>query len=70
MEVSRKRSQENAPKLKQKRIRQKEQQDYRKKNKCGDIEKWDQTDSPKIPDRGEASETPASLRGRRERDAG
>ena len=36
----------------------------RQKNKRGDIEKWDQTDSPEIPDRGETSEIPpASLRG-------
>ena len=29
------------------------------------IEKWDQTDSPEIPDRGKTSEIPpASLRGR------
>ena len=35
-------------------IRQKERQDYRQKNKRGesDIEKWYQTDSPKISDRG------------------
>ena len=25
---------------------------------CGDIEKWDQTDSPEIPDRSETSENP------------
>ena len=30
----------------------------RQKNKRGDIDKWDQTDSPDIPDRGETSETP------------
>ena len=30
----------------------------RKKNKRGDIEKWDQTDSLEIPDRGETSEIP------------
>ena len=27
-------------------------------NKRGDIEKWDQIESPEIPDRGEASEIP------------
>ena len=27
----------------------------------GDIEKWDQTDSPQIPDKGETSELPASF---------
>ena len=42
---------------KQKRMRQKERQDYRQKNKR-DIEKWDQTDSPEIADRGETSEIP------------
>ena len=30
----------------------------RQKNKRGDIEKWDQTGSPEIPDRGETSEIP------------
>ena len=39
---------------KPKRIRQKELQDYRQKNKR-DIEKSDQTESPEIPDRGETS---------------
>ena len=34
----------------------------RQKNKRGDLEKWDQTDSPEIPDRGETSESSASLR--------
>ena len=29
----------------------------RQKNKRGDIEKWDHTESPEIPDRGETSET-------------
>ena len=28
------------------------------KYKRGDVEKWDQTDSPEIADRGETSETP------------
>ena len=39
---------------KQNRIRQKEQKDYRQKNKRGDIhlDKWDQTESTDIPDRG------------------
>ena len=32
----------------------------RQKNKRGDIEKWYQTDSPEIPDRGETSEIPRS----------
>ena len=33
----------------------------RQKNKRGDnMEKWDQTDSPEIPDRGETSESLAS----------
>ena len=27
----------------------------RPKNKRGDIEQWDQTDNPEIPDRGETS---------------
>ena len=27
----------------------------------GDLEKWDQTDSPEIPDREETSESPAFL---------
>ena len=39
----------------QKGIRQKEQQDYWQNNKRGDIEKWDQTGSPEILDRGETS---------------
>ena len=47
---------------KQKWIRQKERQDYRQKNKRGDhiyiIEKWDQTDSPDIPDRGDTHQKP------------
>ena len=30
----------------------------RQKNKTGDIEQWNQTDSPEIPDRGETSEIP------------
>ena len=30
----------------------------KQKNKGGDIEKWDQTESPEIPDMGETSETP------------
>ena len=30
----------------------------RQKNKRGDIQQWDQTDSPEIPDRGKISETP------------
>ena len=42
---------------KQKRIRQKSDR-TRQKNKRGDIEKWDQTGSPELPDRGETSETP------------
>ena len=37
----------------------------RQKNKRGDIEKWDQTDSPEIPDRGRHQKSPASLRGYR-----
>ena len=43
---------------KQKRIRQKKSDRTRQKNKRGDIEKWDQTDSIEIPDWGETSETP------------
>ena len=36
----------------------------RQKNNRGDVEKWDQTDIPEIPDRGETSgKNPASLRG-------
>ena len=46
---------------KQKRIKQKEQQDYRQKNKRGDIEKWDQTDSPEIPDKGVDIRNPLGL---------
>ena len=42
---------------KQKKIRQKERQDYRQKNKRGDIEKWDQTDSPEIPNNAKTSES-------------
>ena len=45
---------------KQKRARKKERQYYRQKNKRGNLEKWDQTDGPKIPDRGETPETPRS----------
>ena len=49
---------------KQKRIRQKLRKSdrTRQKNKRGDIEKWDQTDSPEIPDRGETSESADFLR--------
>ena len=47
---------------KQKRIRQKERQDQAEENKREDIEKWDQTDSPEMPDRGETSESPAACR--------
>ena len=36
----------------------------RQKNKRGDIEKWDQTGSPEIPDRGETSEIPGLPSGR------
>ena len=44
---------------KQKRIlRQIEPQDYRQQNKRGDIERWDQTDSLELPDRGETSVIP------------
>ena len=43
---------------KQERIKQKERQHYGQKNKRGDIEKWKQTGSPEIPDRGETSESP------------
>ena len=50
---------------KQKRIRQKEQQDYRQKNKRGYMEKWDQTESPDILDRGETSEIPGHPSGDR-----
>ena len=32
-------------------------------NKSGDIEKYDQTDSPEISDRGETSKIPLSLQG-------
>ena len=43
---------------KQKKIRQNANV-TRQKNKRGDTEKkWDQTDSPEIPDRGETSEIP------------
>ena len=45
-------------------IRQEEQQDYRQKNKRGDIEKWDQTERPEIPDRGgRHQKSPGSLSG-------
>ena len=40
----------------QKRIRQRNR--TRQKNKRGDIEKCDQTDSPEIPDKGETSKIP------------
>ena len=45
---------------KQKRIRQKEKLSRRTREEIY-IEKWDQTDSPEIPDRGETSESSASL---------
>ena len=51
-----KRGQGNGPNAE--RIRQTEQQDYAKEQERRCIEKWDQTDSPGIPDRGQASETP------------
>ena len=35
----------------------------RQKNKRGDIEKWDQTGSSQIPDRGETSDTPGLTSG-------
>ena len=35
----------------------------RQKSKRGDIQKWDQTESPEIPDRGRHQKCPASLRG-------
>ena len=35
----------------------------KQKNERGDIEKWDQPQSPEIPDRGETSEIPGHLRG-------
>ena len=47
---------------KQKRIRQKERQDYA--DKRGDLEKRNQTDSPEIPDRGRPQKSPASLWGK------
>ena len=43
---------------KQKRIRLRKSNRTRQKNKRGDKEKWDQTDSPEIPDKGEISEIP------------
>ena len=47
---------------KQKRIRQKK--DRTGGSTRGDIEKWEQTDSPEIPDRGERHQkSPASLWG-------
>ena len=55
-----KRSQENGPKAendKTKSIRTKQ------KNKRGDIEKSDQTESSEIPDRGRHQKSPASFRG-------
>ena len=45
---------------KQKRIRQKERQ--KKEQKRSYIYKWDQTNSPEIPDRRETSESPAYIR--------
>ena len=36
-----------------------EQKRVRQKNKRGYIEKWEQTDSPAIPDRGETSDIPS-----------
>ena len=53
MEVQGKRSQENGPKAekdKSDRTRQKKKRGYIY------IEKWDQTDGPEIPDRGQTSE--------------
>ena len=49
---------------KQKRIRQKEQQDKAEEQKM--IEKWDQTESPEIPDRKETSEISGFPSGERE----
>ena len=40
----------------------------RQKNKRGDIEKWDQTESPEIPDREETSEIPGLPSGEQERE--
>ena len=37
----------------------------RQKNKIGDIEKWDPTESPEIPDRRRHKKSPAYLRGRK-----
>ena len=45
-------------------IIQKERKDYRQKNKRGDIEKLDQTDSLEIPDRGKTAEIPGLLSGK------
>ena len=43
----------------QKRIKDRQSDRTRQKNKRGDdIEKWDQTDSPEISDRVETSEIP------------
>ena len=47
---------------KQKRIRvDRKSTRTSQKNKRGDIEKWDQTESPEIPDRGRHQKSPASL---------
>ena len=48
---------------KQKRIRQKEQQDLAEEQMRTDIEKWDQTKSPEIPDRGRHQKFTATLLG-------
>ena len=53
--LGRKRSEEWA-KSRQEQYRQSER--TRQKNKRGDTETWDQTDSPEIPERGQTSEVP------------
>ena len=59
MKVQGKNSQENGPKAETDKTERANR--TRQKNKY--IEKWDQTDSPEIPDRGETSESPTSLQG-------
>ena len=56
MEVQGRRSQENGPKAEKDQTVKSNR--TRQKNKRRDIEKWDQIDSPGIPDRGETSELP------------
>ena len=61
MELKGKRGQENGPKAEKDQAERATGLGKRTRERC-DIEKWDQTDSREIPDMGEKSEPPASLR--------